>query len=186
MFSEISQRPRVSISLQLSSSYLTAGNRAAALQNASSYTGAREYYDYLLNRVTLKFFPRFAHITQVEPFDLALNRKMSYDQFSTRVGEKLNVDPTHLRFSTVNATTSKPKTLVRRNPNLNLYQILNPQFSSYSVNQRNDALYFEILEMSLSELDMKKAMKIIWVSEGLTKEVLLMAHFTFSSNLLTI
>ena len=97
---------------------------------------------------------------------------MSYDQFSAKVGERLKVDPTHIRFSTVNTTTGKPKQIVKRNPNQNLWQILSPQFSTYNnSNQRNDALYYEVLDMSLSELDTKKILKVTWVSEGVTKEV---------------
>jgi hypothetical protein len=37
--------------------------------------------------------------------------------------------------------------------------------------QRNDAFYFEVLEMSLAELDTKKSIKLTWLSEGITKEV---------------
>ena len=97
---------------------------------------------------------------------------MSYDQFSAKVGERLGVDPTHIRFSTVNSTSGKPKQIVKRNPNQNLWQILSPQFSTYNnSNQRNDALYYEVLDMSLSELDTKKILKLTWVSEGVTKEV---------------
>lgn len=36
---------------------------------------------------------------------------------------------------------------------------------------RNDAFYFEVLEMSLAELDTKKNIKVTWLSEGITKEV---------------
>lgn len=96
---------------------------------------------------------------------------MSYDQFSAKVGEVLKVDPTHIRFSTTNATTNKPKSIVRRNPNQNLYQILHPQFSSYSSHQRSDMLFYEVMDMSLTELETKKPIKLTWVSEGLTKEV---------------
>ena len=97
---------------------------------------------------------------------------MTYDQFSSKVGERLKVDPTHIRFSTMNATSLKPKSVVRRNLNQNLYQILNPQFSTYNANQRNDTLFYEVMDMSLSEMETKKPMRLIWVSEGLTKEVM--------------
>jgi ubiquitin carboxyl-terminal hydrolase 7 len=39
------------------------------------------------------------------------------------------------------------------------------------MNQRNDALYFEPLDMSLAEYDTKKNIKVFFVSEGITKEV---------------
>ena len=144
----------------------------APIAQSGSYTDAREFYDYLLNRVVIKFMPRFARDHE-EVFDLALSRKMSYDQVSAKVAERLNADPTHIRFSTVNATTSKPKQLVKRNPHQNLHQILVPQFSTTynNSNQRSDSLYYEVLEMSLSELETKKSVRLTWISEGITKEV---------------
>ena len=147
-------------------------SQALSIAQAGGYTDAREFYDYLLNRKTVSFSPRFPTESENEIFKLDLSRKMSYEQFSAKVGEYLKVDPTHLRFSTVNSTTGKIKNPVRRNANQNLYQILSPQFGTYSnSNQRDDALYYEILGMSLSEMDTKKSLKISWVTEGMSKEV---------------
>lgn len=145
---------------------------ASGIAQAGGYTDAKEFYDYLLNRKTVSFSPKFPSESESEIFKIDLSRKMSYEQFSAKVGEYLQVDPTHLRFSTVNSTTGKVKNPVRRNANQNLYQILSPQFGTYSNNnQRDDALYYEILDMSLSEMDTKKGLKINWVTEGMSKEV---------------
>ena len=145
---------------------------ASAISQVGGYTDAREFYDYLLNRKTVSFSPKMVTENDREIFKIDLSRKMTYEQFSAKVGEYLRVDPTHLRFSTVNATTGKVKNIVRRNANQNLYQILSPQFGTYiNNNQRDDALYYEILDMSLSELDTKKNLKVTWVSEGVSKEV---------------
>jgi ubiquitin carboxyl-terminal hydrolase 7 len=144
-------------------------SEANSIRQAGKYANAKEFYDYLLNRVSIRLIPRYAQ-NSTDHFDLVLNRKLSYDQFAAKVAESLKVDPTHIRFTTVNASTSKPKMVVKRNPNQNLHQILNPQYVSYNLNQRNDSLFFEVLEMSLSELEMKKAIKLTWVTEGLTKE----------------
>ena len=145
---------------------------ASAISQAGGYTDAREFYDYLLNRKTVSFSPKFVGENNGDSFKIDLSRKMSYEQFSAKVGEHLKVDPTHIRFSTVNATTGKVKMAVRRNANQNLYQILSPQFGTYSSsNQRDDMLLYEILDMSLSELDTKKNLKVTWVTEGVSKEV---------------
>ena len=145
---------------------------ASAISQTGGYTDAREFYDYLLNRKTVSFSPRHPKDGENEMFKLDLSRKMSYEQFSAKVGEYLKVDPTHIRFSTVNAATGKVKAPVKRNANQNLYQILNPQFGTYgNNNQRDDGLYYEILEMSLSEFDTKKNLKLNWVTEGMSKEV---------------
>lgn len=96
---------------------------------------------------------------------------MSYDRLAEKVGEKLSVDPTHLRFYTISNTKS-PRSPVKRTPNQTLFTILNPQgYSQLNMNQRNDSLYFEVLDISLAELDTKKNIKLTLLSEGITKEV---------------
>lgn len=145
---------------------------ASAVSQTGGYIDAREFYDYLLNRKTVSFYPKVNTEEEKGVFKIDLSRKMSYEQFSAKVGEALKVDPTHIRFSTVNATSGKAKAPVKRNANQNLSQVLNPPFGAYSNNnQRDDALYYEILEMSLSELDTKKNLKVTWVTEALSKEV---------------
>jgi ubiquitin carboxyl-terminal hydrolase 7 len=102
-----------------------------------------------------------------------LNTKISYDKLSEKAGEKLGVPPTHLRFYTVNATTGHPRTAVKRMAqNQTLVHILSPSgYGQLNMNQRSDSLYFEVLDMSLAELDTKKSIKITLLSEGITKEV---------------
>lgn len=133
------------------------------------------FYDFLIHRREVHFH---AHPTKnsnpeaYEPFSLTLSAKHTYDQVSSKVGDKLGVDPTHLRFWSVNATTGNPKAVIKRNQAHTLQAILNPPYSTFSNNnQKADSLYFEVLEMSLSELDTKKALKINWLSEGLSKVV---------------
>ena len=133
------------------------------------YSDARQYYDYLLNRIPVTFYPRTE--TDGEEFTLTLSRKMTYEQWSIKVGEHLNVDPTHLRYATVNATTGKPKSWVKRNVNQNLLQLLSAPYAYGYSTHRADALYYEVLDTSLSEYETKKIMKIIWLSEGISKEV---------------
>ena len=146
-------------------------NEITAAQQAGLYSNAREFYDYLLNCITIRLMPRFAQNPPAEDFTLTLNRKLLYDQFAAKVGEHLDTDPTHIRFLTVTTSTTKPKSIVKRNPNQSLNHILNPQFNSYALNQRNDALFYEVMDMSLSELETKKLVRLIWASEGLMKEV---------------
>lgn len=97
---------------------------------------------------------------------------MSYDKFAAKVGEHLMVDPTHIRFWTVNATTHNPKAAVRRTPTTTLQGILTQQYGAYGTSmQLTSALYFEILDLSLNELETKKPLKVTWLSEGISKEV---------------
>lgn len=135
---------------------------------------AREYYDFLQYKRTVKFHahPSRCDPAKYPPFELILSAKISYDQLSEKVGSTLGVDPTHIRFYTVNVTTAQPRVAVKRlSTTQTLQQILNPTaYSQLNQNQRNDALYFEVLDMSLAEFDTKKNVKITWLSEGITKE----------------
>lgn len=95
-----------------------------------------------------------------------------YDQLAERVGAQLGVDPTHIRFYTVNSSGAPRITVKRSSTTQTLQSILSPTtYSQLNQNQRSDALYFEVLDMSLAELDTKKNIKISWLSEGITKEV---------------
>ena len=144
---------------------------------------ARLFYDFLLHKRIVRFHPhprngnpelKAAHPESTETFNLVLSSKHTYDQLAARVGERLGINPTHLRFWTANISNGAVKAAVKRNQGQNLHSILNPPYSTFSNSTpRQDALYFEVLDMSLSELDTKKGLKIVWLSEGITKEAIL-------------
>lgn len=146
------------------------------LPSTALYPDARQYYDHLLNKMEVLFAP--IRVGEGDEFKLPLSRKMTYDQFSKKVGEHLNVDSTHLRFAPVLANTGKPKPFIKRNPNQanqTLYQILSGQIGGYGYSMhRSDALYYEVLEMSLSDYESKKCLKVTWLPDGITKEVRLL------------
>jgi ubiquitin carboxyl-terminal hydrolase 7 len=147
------------------------------------YVDAKEFYDYLLNRINVLFEPRFEdETTQLPTFTLTLSKKMTYEQFSAKVGEQLKVESTHIRFTTVNGA-GKPKVAVKYSPLGTLNSILFPGPYNYagSTTQKSDALYYEVLDMPLKELETRKPMKVTWLPDGLSKEVSLVfvAHDTF-------
>ncbi|KAL8868468.1 MAG: hypothetical protein Q9174_004972, partial [Haloplaca sp. 1 TL-2023] len=147
---------------------------SSTIASTGGYTDAREFYDYLLNRLSVTFTPKFTTESDEGVFSLMLSKKMSYDQFSAKVGEHLKVDPSHLRFTTIYSATGKPKQSIRRNQVASLNQILNPTIGTYAnSNQRSDALYYEVLEMSLSELETKRNVRVTWLPEGVVKEELI-------------
>ena len=135
------------------------------------YQNAKMYYDYLLNKTSVEFHPRIGPSKDEDSFILDLSKKMSYEQFSEKVAQKVGAPADHLRFATVNATTGKPKAFVKRNLQQNLQQILSTQLSySNYVTHRPDMLYYEILEVSLQDYETKKIMKPIWLPDGITKD----------------
>ncbi|KAF2021184.1 cysteine proteinase [Aaosphaeria arxii CBS 175.79] len=132
---------------------------------------AKDFYDYLLNRITVEFLPKSADPDSSETFTLTLSKKMTYDQLAAKAAEHLGIEPTHVRFTTVTAS-GKPKAPIKSSPQATLNQILLPGPYTYSTTsaQKPDALFYEVLDMSLKELEQRKAMKVIWLPEGLTKE----------------
>lgn len=138
---------------------------------AGGYVEAKEFYDYLLNRINVEFVPRLAEATELPTFSLTLSKKMAYDQFASKVAEHLKTDPSHLRFTTV-SNAGKPKLAIKYNANSTLNNILFPGPYNYSASttQRPDAMFYEVLEMSLKELEQRKPIKVTWLPEGLSKE----------------
>lgn len=137
------------------------------------YETATEFYDFLNWKKEVRFWPHPTRCDkEYEDFSLTLSSRITYDQMAERVAHKLKVEPTHLRFFSINASTGNPKTPVRRVLSQTLHQILTPQ-SNFAANSqaKSDALFFEVLEMSLAELDTKKNVKVTWLSEGISKDV---------------
>lgn len=146
---------------------------AKAIAQAGNYTDAPKFYDYLLNKVTIHFRDRNNPEDGERDFSLELSKKMLYDQVAAKVAEHLKVQPDHLRFSGVTASSGKPRTYVKRTTNLTLSAILTPPYSGYATSmsmQSPDSLYYEVLELSLTELENKKIVKVNVLSEGITKE----------------
>ena len=143
-------------------------------RKSDRFEDAKEYYDFQVNKKLVKFHPHFTRCDANEypPFELVLNSKIGYDILADKVGAHLGVDGTHLRLYTVNGATGNPRGAVKRGPGATLYSILYPTgYGTLNMNQRNDVLFFEVLDMSLAELDTKKNVKITYLSEGITKEV---------------
>jgi ubiquitin carboxyl-terminal hydrolase 7 len=138
------------------------------------FEDAKEYYDFLEHKRTIRFHPHPSRCdqTQYQAFDLVLNSKLTYDAMAEKVGAHLGIPATHIRYWTVSASTNNAKAPVRRGANPTLRQILNiAGTTAVNANQRSDAFYYEVLEMSLAELDTKKSIKLTWLSEGISKEV---------------
>lgn len=148
-----------------------------SLNNASLCPDAHKFYDSLLNRLLIHFSPKYPsqpspdQLQGNENFTLVLSKKTTYDQLTVKVAEHLRVEASHLRFSTVNATTGRVKAPLRRALNQTLWTVLRPYPNSYSnSNQRDDSLIYEVLEMSVTELESKKSLKLTFLSEGITRE----------------
>ncbi|KAF1346296.1 hypothetical protein BDV97DRAFT_360188 [Delphinella strobiligena] len=164
------------------------GEELAAIQekDPTAYTEPPAYYDYLLNRQEVTFLPKPSapqaiNLTEDKAqFTIYLSKKDGYDSFAAKVALQLSqlsgttIEPTHLRFSTMNANNWKARAVVKRVPNMTISNILTGMAGygggyGYS-SQAIDALYYEVMEMSLSELEQRKNIRITWLTEGIQKE----------------
>lgn len=147
-------------------------NSEEVVKRWDHFDDAKEFYDFLLYKREVRFDPHpRCEKENLGSFILTLSSKINYDQLAERVAERLEVDPTHIRFFTVNATTGAPKMPIRRALNVSIAQLLNPNNYQHNLQTKADSLYYEVLDMSLAELDMKKSVKVTWLSEGITKAV---------------
>lgn len=146
--------------------------RSSVFAAAGKHIDVREFYDLLLHKIRVKFAPKVGE--EGDEFELDLSKRMNYATLAIKVAERLgpDVDPTHIRFCPVNATNGRPKAPIRHVTHHNLGAMLTPGFQTYgtALNQRNDALYYEVLEVSMSELETRKVIKVTWLPEGLSKE----------------
>jgi hypothetical protein len=78
---------------------------------------------------------------------------------AAKVGDYLKHDPLKLRFTTCNAQTGAPKTTVRRSPSHAVAELIQPGYQQPPMN----TLFYELLEISLVELETKKNVRITWM-----------------------
>lgn len=86
---------------------------------------------------------------------------------STKVGEHLKHDQFKLRFTQSNGQNGAPKTIIRRQANLTVAELIQPSYMSTTTN----LLYYELLDVSIVELETKKSLKITWVGPTNKDEV---------------
>ena len=169
--------------------HLSEGEQAALKQSqpTASLT-APFFYDFLVNRMYVQFEPRVLPVQNLqareegdEIFRIPLSKKDSYDALAIKVAEYLSsvstagpIDPSHLRFTTANTSTGKPRAIVKRQQGTTVANILlgTGGYGSYGYapTQAPDHLFYEVLEMSLTDLEQRKNVRVIWLSEGITKE----------------
>ncbi len=102
-------------------------------------------------------------------FKIWVHSKTSYDGLAQLVGNKLGIDYTHLRFY---YTGGNHRQTVKRSNSATIQTIFpNLQnFISRLHTQQQHLLAYEILEMSLAELENMKLVKIAYLPEGLVHE----------------
>jgi ubiquitin carboxyl-terminal hydrolase 7 len=137
-----------------------------ALKERKLCKDAKEFYDMLVNLTSIRFLPKQ---DGQEDFILTLSKKNTYDEVAEKVAAHVGVPPTHLRFFTVNANTGQIRGQIKRTPSMTLQLMVTSQY--YATTQvAHNQLYYEVLEMSLAELETRKNVKFTWLTDGITRE----------------
>jgi len=124
----------------------------------AAYVDPPQFYDFFMNRVVVQFKPRFDDMERAEDFELTLSKKMSYEQVAQQVGEHLKWPGAKIRF-TASSQNGQSKTPLRRHNSQTLAEMIQPGY----VQQPSNLLYYELLDVTLAELETKKSVKITWM-----------------------
>ncbi|CAG8473227.1 8493_t:CDS:10 [Acaulospora morrowiae] len=142
-------------------------------QAAGRIYGIPQFYDHLSMRIVVQFKPnpkpkdREQKQKDPEPkpeFELVLNRKMGYDAVANQVAAHLNADPMKLLFTTANLPSGTPKNVIKRNTTQTLSDMLQ---ASYLPSAQ---LYYEMLDISIVELETKRFFKVNWLGTTVKDE----------------
>ncbi|GBB86550.1 hypothetical protein RclHR1_12980003 [Rhizophagus clarus] len=99
-------------------------------------------------------------------FDLGLNKKCTYDQVAGAVAAHLNMDPIKLRFTKAHPTSGMPKKVINQTTNQTLLEI----FQTAHLSIPAHVLFYEMLDTSIVELEMKKFIKVYWLGHKVKDE----------------
>ncbi|RIB01653.1 hypothetical protein C2G38_2230141 [Gigaspora rosea] len=116
------------------------------------------FYESLFMRIIIYFKPKYLTVDreQKPEFELVLNKQYTYDDIAKHVAAHLNVDPLKLQFTTAHPTTGTHDIIIKRTTTKTLSEMLQNLYSSNLV----DLLYYEILDISIVELEDKKFFKV--------------------------
>lgn len=145
---------------------------AAEAEAIEGYKNAKDFYDFLDQRIALTFrakpasgFDSPREGDEEGTFTVWISRKDTYDRMAELAGQKLGVNPTHLQFFTT-TSSGYHRTPIKRNGHT-VQQILAPPY----LNQyANVLIYYEVLEVSLAELENRRTVTVSWLSDGLSQE----------------
>lgn len=124
---------------------------------------ASAYFKDLFYKVEINFCDKNKPLDQ--GFTLELSQRINYDQLAKRVAQFLNTDPCLLQFFKTQSYRDGPGQPLRCNFEGTLKDII--QFVRPKQVRR---VYYQQLQISISELENKKQFKCIWISSNLKEE----------------
>ncbi|KAJ3029473.1 UNVERIFIED_CONTAM: hypothetical protein HDU68_012053 [Siphonaria sp. JEL0065] len=128
----------------------------------------QQYFDTMHNRNTIVFKPRPNSERPskfVQELELMMHKKMPYDDVVTKIGEKLDADPAKIQLYT--SAGLMTRTPVRKGEKTNLQDIMNSGF--YNQLMATSVLYYEVLDVEISELEKNRFVKISFVDRKMNE-----------------
>lgn len=119
------------------------------------YPYVPNYLDFLLKKVNVLFTPKDRN--PEKEVELVLHRGFKYDDVALRLGNKIGADPAKIQFF-IAGINDEPKTAIRRLTNLSLEEMLQGPYNRTAT--LHCKLFYEVLDISLAELELKRLVKI--------------------------
>ncbi|KAL1915750.1 uncharacterized protein VTP21DRAFT_6509 [Calcarisporiella thermophila] len=139
---------------------------AAELEISGRCTSAKKHYEFLATRLVVQFKPKIPS-KELPEFELTLSNRSNYDDVAKAVALRLGVaDPMKIRFTTASQPLHLPKTVVRRTPYVLLAEMLGQTIGG----PRNSLLFYEVLDISILELENKRYLTVSWMGSNLKEE----------------
>jgi ubiquitin carboxyl-terminal hydrolase 7 len=121
----------------------------------NAYCLVDKFCDYLHHRLMVSFSRLDRNREAEEPFEINLSTKMTYDQVTARLGDRIGVDPLHLRLTQHIQWKGGPNDVpMKRTPSWTLAEMLGGGYAN--------VLYYEVLDFSIVELEHKTQMRVTW------------------------
>jgi ubiquitin carboxyl-terminal hydrolase 7 len=122
----------------------------------------QRYYEFLHNKITLKFLPKYPDQTVKDEFQCVLSKTMKYDQIAAKVADHLKVQPTHLRlWPTTNDGRPRQYPLKRNGP----VNIISQMIATGGM-PLPPIVFYEVLEMSLADMESRREITVTWLPDG--------------------
>ncbi|KAF9778397.1 cysteine proteinase [Thelephora terrestris] len=142
------------------------------LESQGFYSSPLQLYDFLQNRVTILFRPKFD--ADCPEFSLVFSKKQNYDAMASKVGEQLKHEMIKLRFTTTYGSSRVPKSVLKRSLNQSIEKMTSlPHFPSSRI-----VILYEKLHVSIIKLETKRTLKVVWTGAHNKEEL---THLFLSS-----
>ncbi|KAA1104399.1 Ubiquitin carboxyl-terminal hydrolase 7 [Puccinia graminis f. sp. tritici] len=119
-----------------------------------AYLDPVSFYDFLANRVLVRFKPRHTNMAKMIEFDIPLSKTLTYSQMAHLVGKRLHRNPARLRF--INSEQGDPHHVIRRQGTVA------DMIKSSDNDSINNTLFYELLDLPVDGIETERKVKITW------------------------